>query len=187
MIEFVLASVISLSFCGFVYLKKVKSDKVMSNLTGVWEENLLSFVKSNGLTGVDIEFKPNTDRKKKFRTKDHIKFVGSGIPKGFDFIDGEFDSGYFFGSHDHRYSTEFIYVIEGKVRISICNNTPEGCMNCGDNCALKSPKGKKNIVQFVLKPKDSIFIPTGKFHTFEALEKSRCITITVPPISRGLL
>lgn len=183
MFEVVITSVILLSIGGYIAHIKKQGDKKFKIVETEWSNNILTFIERNGLKDIDIEFRNEVDLKKKSTYKEYIKFVGLDIKKGYDFIDSTFESGYYFGPHDHHHASEFIYVIDGEMKISLCKNTPDFCDNCNGNCPLYNNEEIDSTEIKILKSGDFVYIESGKFHTFEALKDSRCITIAMPPIS----
>lgn len=188
MLEIIVYSVFVLAFGGVVYHHKRKSDKFHSSIDATWDTTILSFVERNGLSGIDMNFKPTTNVKKKSSAKEFIKFIGSNIPKGYDFIDASFEKGYAFGPHDHQYSSKFVYVLSGKIKIVYCNNTPNNCNKCAGDCLLFTGNAPQaDLTEKILCAEEWLYTGSGVYHTFEAMEDSRCIMITLPPISRGVL
>jgi len=176
MLEFVFGSVVLLSVGGYLHRAKTKSDKAFKMVEKTWTDSLLSFVEQNGLSDIDIEFKTPANIKKKSNAKESIRFVATDIPKGYDFIDSSFEKGYIFASHDHKYSNEFIYVIDGELRITLYKSSN------------RNEEITKDLINVkVLSAGDYAFISPGEYHDFEALTDCRCICVTLPPISRGVL
>lgn len=185
MLETVIISAVVVSFGTFVVKSRMESNSKFAEAETSWNDTLLSFVKENGLDGLDILFKDQSDLKKKISNENKVTFIAPTVKKGYDLVDTFLKGGYSFGPHFHNKSSEFFYVLSGKIRVSQCRNSPTECSTkCGNNCGLYSdtPYNKDNVVS-TLGAGDNLFVPESKFHTFEALEDSRVIVVTLPPIS----
>ncbi len=186
--EIVFSLVFMLCIGGYIVSMKKRVDRHFESHTTIWTDTLLSFVEKNGLSDIDIEFKSISDIKKKSNTKESIIFVGKEIPKGYDFIDSTFEVGYYFGPHKHEYSSEFIYIIDGEMEITLCRNTPDFCDGCENGCSLYEKNKTEELVEIkTLKSGDFIYVDSGKYHTIKVLKKLRCISVALPPMSRGIL
>lgn len=185
MVEIVITAAGAIGVCVYVAYNKIKGEDRFAKIEAKWEDSLLSFVRDNGLSQVDLEFKSTGDVKKKSDAKESIEFIGLDENKGYDFVDSKFEKGYKFGPHIHRQSSEFFYVLEGVVRITKCTRVPEECYKCGGTCGL-SEDGELNGFneEHILRRGDYHFITADKYHTFEALEDSKVIVVTMPPIAR---
>lgn len=85
----------------------------------------------------------------------------------------------------HSFSSEFFYVISGKIKISTCNSPHEFCNPKTHICSLRTGDGLNgDITSYTLISGGYEFIPSNMYHTFEALEDSGIILIAFPPISR---
>jgi len=185
MLETVIVAAVVAGFGTFVIRSRIRGESRFSKVESSWSNSLLSFAKDNGLEGLDLEFKNPKEIKKKSNGKEKVSFIAPTIDKGYDLIDTTVQQGYSFGQHFHRGSSEFFYVLSGKIRIEQCVNDPSDCIEkCRNICGLYTNVNynENNIVN-ILNAGDSLFIPASKFHTFEALEESRVIVVTLPPIS----
>lgn len=188
-LETVIISGLLVGFGGYVFRIKSKHDRIFETKLESWETDLLSFVNENGLKGIDLEFKPHS-KKKLISTynqniNNDIKFIASQIDKGYDFIDTTYSSGYYFGPHIHYLSNEFFYIISGKIKIKKCKFTKKNCNNCiYEKCVLFENKEHFETMETInIGPGEWAYIEKDIYHTFEVLEETHCIVITVPPIS----
>ncbi len=185
MLETVIIAAVVAGFGTFVVRSRIRGESRFSKVESSWNNTLLSFARDNGLEGLDLEFKTPTDIKKKSNDKGKVSFIAPSIDKGYDLIDTIVQQGYSFGPHVHHGSSEFFYVLSGKIKIAECKNDPKDCLKkCGNLCGLYTgePYNEDNTVH-ILKAGENLFIPASKFHTFDALEDSRVIVVTLPPIS----
>lgn len=185
MLEVVVTILAAAGFGAYVVNAKHKGEARFVAIEKSWETTIMSFAKDNGLEGIDLEFMSKKDLKKKSNTVDSIQFVAQKVDKGFDFIDSKVKSGYKFGPHIHHNSSEFFYVTSGKIRITKCNRNPELCVECSGNCGLYDDNQFNQFNEVhTLVAGDYHYIIPNRFHTFEALEDSSVIVITLPPIGK---
>jgi len=169
----------------FILFKKLKKqNKILTQIENQYEGTLLSFVNDNNLAEVDIDFLNPGDLKKKSRGNEVIRFVGVDINKGYDFIEAKHEKGYIFGPHVHHNSSEFFYVVSGKIKITECSRAIKQCEKCKGDCGLYGGNDNGFIDTFILNSGDHYFLTAETYHTFEALEDSFVIVVTMPPIGK---
>jgi quercetin dioxygenase-like cupin family protein len=91
-------------------------------------------------------------------------FVGRELKKGYDLIHVEVLAGFNAPFHKHRYSEEFVYVLKGKLKITL-----DGCEK-GENITI----GRGEY----------ILLKNNIEHCLSSLENSEFIIIALPPLQK---
>lgn len=171
----------TLSIARCIRKKQQNFNKKMKKI----DESISFFIKSYDLNEVDFEVMDTSFAKKylkKNNEKDKLidfKFFDYKKAKGYDIIEATALRGYSSLPHKHNKSTEFFYVIDGKLEVLICPKTSNDCLNCGEDCIFKK---SSEMHTKVLTRGKTLTINPGQYHIITAPKKTKFLVFAIPSI-----
>lgn len=129
--------------------------KLFNSHADDWECTLQQFMKLHNIKEFDIKLSNSTEIP--CEKKDSLKFVARSVNKGYDFIVCELTKGYSFPTHLHFNSSEFFYVISGKIQIK-----------------------SEDHEDYIIGPGDYAYITNKTNHSFLVIDNTTCIIVAVP-------
>jgi len=135
------------------------TDKRFEDLYEKWDNDITSLIDEFGIENIDFHCMDTPTLKKKIGDGAKIVSIGNKTDKGYDFFHSKINSGYYLGEHCHHSSSEFFYVLHGKMEISVSNSYTN-----------------------ILKRGDCLYIPHNIKHTVRCLEDADVIVVALPPI-----
>jgi len=143
------------SMAGYVWRKK----RVFFEQCEILDDGINSFIQLHNLSTVDLELEDLNDCDCS-RGKSKTTYMVEGVMGSFDVIKHVVEAGYKRPSHKHLNSNEFIYVLSGKLDISL-----------------------SDVVETtVLSESQWLLIPSGVFHSVSASGDAVYMSIVQPSI-----